>query len=410
MAVDSNQQNPLHPQQSVLEDTPPAADAAVETRPEGQSVESRPRHRISSPIGSQLSLRVKLARGWLRTHRKGTSAALTFLVLLAIALPILLTRLLGSPPHVTVYSVHLQTLTSYVGGGGLTYPVKSLDIAYPVSAQVIAVNVQIGQAVVPGQPLLTLDSAGLTALLQEAYDEWQTAQRYLADLINSGAPAAQVAAAQQQVDVAKSRYDALNAQLSSPSFNNGKITAPFAGIVTLINVTPGTLFRADTTLLTLQDVSKIIVRAQFPLEQRAQIQVGESVEVDPASIPDQHFTGLVTGIDPALSNAGSATFEALISVANPDQALFTGETVYVRAQGRQVLPAVPELAVINPESDSIVFVYAAGKAHLTHVVIGARDGDRFGIISGLRPGDQVILVGLATLSDDEPVIVVRTQS
>jgi RND family efflux transporter MFP subunit len=409
MALDHNPQNPVNQLHSVMEENPPATDTAVEVTPELQPAVNQPHQRTFSSIRSALLPRGQFAQRWLLTHRKIALAGMTFLVLLMIGLPVLVVRLVGSTPHVTVYTVHNQTLTSYVGGGGLAYPVQSLDIAYPVSAQVIQVNVQIGQTVQPGQPLLTLDSAGLTAQLQQAYAEWQTAQQYLNNLISSGASPAQIAAARQQAEVAKSRYDTLNAQLNSPSFNHGNVIAPFAGVVTAVNVTPGTLFKANATLLTLEDVSTIIVRAQFPLEQRAQVQPGASVEIDPASIPDQHFTGKVTAINPALSNAGSATFETWITVPNPDRALFTGETVYARVRGVQVLPTVPELAVINPESDSIVFVYAAGKAHLRHVVVGARDGDRFGIISGLQPGDKVILVGQYELSDNEPVIVTATQ-
>jgi membrane fusion protein, multidrug efflux system len=410
MAVDPNQQNTHNQQNALLEDFSPSPQITVETlsspHPEGGA---QPQ---STPLPGKgpRARSLRLTYSWLRAHRKTGYAALALLAVLVIALPVLAVQVLGGPPHVTVYSVRYQALTSYVGGGGLTYPVQSLDIAYPVSAQVIDVDVQIGEAVQPGQPLLTLDSAGLTAQLQQAYDEWQTAQSYLDTLINTHAPSTQIAAAQQQAAVAKSRYDTLKAQINSPSFNHGSIVAPFAGVVTQIAVSPGTLFRANTTLLTLQDVSTIIVRAQFPLEQRSQVQVGESVEIDPASIPNQHFSGKVTAVNPALSNSGSATFEAWITVPNPSQALFTGETVYARVHGEQVLPTVPELSVINPESDSIVFLYVNGSAHIQHVVVGARDGDLFGIISGLNDGDEVILVGQHKLSDGEPVIVSAIQN
>ncbi len=331
------------------------------------------------------------------------------LLVLAVVFAFVGLRLAKGTPHVTVYTVHAQVLSSYVGGGGLTYPLQSLNVAYPISAQVIKVDVQVGQVVQPGQPLLTLDSAGLTAQLEQAYSQWQIAQRYVDSLMSAGATSAQIAAAQQQAAIAKNRYDTLNAQINSPSFNHGNIVATFAGIVTAVNVTPGTLFRANTPLLTLQDISSVIVRAQFPLEQRAQIQLKNTAEIEPAATPGQRFTGQITAINPALSNAGSDTFEVWITVPNPNQLLFTGESVYARVHGKQQLPTVPELAVINPESDSIVFVYANGRAHVRHVVVGARDGDRLGIVSGLRPGDQVILTGQYQLSDNQPVIVSATE-
>jgi membrane fusion protein (multidrug efflux system) len=352
-------------------------------------------------------------------RRRILFAGLAVALVLIIALGLLIVHLAKTQPRVVLYTVHEQTLNSYVGGGGLTYAARTLNVAYPVSGRVMKVAVSVGQAVQAGQPLLTLDNATIAAQLEQAYVQLQTAQNYLNTLLAQPVPptangaaqhATAIAAARRVVAIAQSHYDALNAQLSSPAYNHGTVTAPFTGVVTAINVTAGTLFSANKTLLTLQDISTIVVQVQFPLAERAQVRVGASAQVDPVAAPGQQFTGTVTAIVPALSSAGSATFTAWVTVPNNGQQLFTGESVYVRVASQQQLPTVPELAVINPDADSIVFVYANGRAHVRHVVVGLRDGDRFGIISGLQPGDQVILVGQYQLSDNEPVVVVGKQS
>jgi glycosyltransferase 2 family protein len=347
-------------------------------------------------------------RDWRQLRRRGVMLPVLAALLLVVMVATLgAQRLLKTTPKVQVYTVSTQQLTSYIGGGGLTYPVRQLDIAYPISSQVIAVNVQVGQHVTAGQTLLTLDAASLFLQRDQARAQWQIAQTFATRLAQGGATATEIAAAQQQAQIAESQYDRLNALLASPSFNQGAVVAPFAGTITDLSVNPGTIFRANNTLLSLADASTVIVRAQFPLTQAAQMRTGAQVEIDPAATPGQRFTGTVLTINTQLRDKGSSSFEAWITVPNPHGALFLGESVYARVASTQAMPAVPELAVINPQSDSLVFVYSGGRAHIRHVVVGLRDGDRFGISSGLNPGDQVILVGQYQLDDDEPVRVTK---
>lgn len=347
---------------------------------------------------------------WMKTNAARVVIALALLVVVGVGAVLASGRLPGGTARVTVYTVHSDTLTSTLGGGGLTFANQSLNVSYPVSARVVNVNVQVGQSVNSGDTLLTLDNADLTFQLQQAEAAWQAAESYLNTLYATpGTSPATIAYAQQLAEAAKGRYDALNAQLNSPAYSKGNILAPFAGVVTAVNVTSGSIAAPNGTLVTLQDESAIIVKAQFPLEQRGQIQVGQDAQVDPVATSGQTLPGKVIAINPQLTNNGSGTFEVWITVQNADQQLFTGETVYARVTTQQTMLTIPELAVVNPDSDSIVFLYAQGRAHIRHVVIGARDGDRFGIVTGLQEGDQVILVGQHQLTDNQPVQVTGKQ-
>ena len=348
--------------------------------------------------------------GWMKTNAARVVIALALLIVAGVGAVLASGRLPGGTARVTVYTVHSDTLTSSLGGGGLTFANQSLNVSYPVSARVVNVNVQVGQSVNSGDTLLTLDNADLTCQLQQAEAAWQAAESYLNTLYATpGTSPATIAYAQQLAEAAKGRYDALNAQLNSPAYSKGNILAPFAGVVTAVNVTSGSIAAPNGTLVTLQDESAIIVKAQFPLEQRGQIQVGQDAQVDPVATSSQTLPGKVIAINPQLTTNGSGTFEVWITVQNADQQLFTGETVYARVTTQQTMLTIPELAVVNPDSDSIVFLYSQGRAHIRHVVIGARDGDRFGIVTGLQEGDQVILVGQHQLTDNQPVQVTGKQ-
>jgi len=312
-------------------------------------------------------------------------------------------------PRVEVYVVSNQSLTTHVNGGGLTYPAQALNIVYPVVATIEAVNVQVGQAVQPGQALLKLNSAALTSQLQQALAAYQAAQGYLANLYASGASAALIAQAQSQVTTAKGRYDALNAELNSPTYHDGAVTAPFAGIVTKVNVVPGSTVRANAPLITIQDAHSVIVRVQLPLGERTHVQVGQTAEVDPDATPGASYTGFVSLINPALTKPGSDTFEVWITVDNPGLRLLIGESVYARISVSETLPVIPERAVVHPDANAMVYIYSHGRAHARQVHVGARGQSQIGVSRGLTPGERVILLGHNHLSDNQPVRVTGVQ-
>ena len=327
------------------------------------------------------------------------------LVVIAALASLVAPGILNKTPHVHLYVVQSTALQATIAGGGLTYPVQSLDVGYPVSAVVLGVNVQVGQAVTKGQTLIRLDNSQLSVQLQQAYQQWQNAVNYLDSLYADGATSTTISSAQQQAADAKAAYDALQTLLSSPTYKNGNIVAPFSAVVTAVNVTPGTNTNAGSTLISIADLSTIIVKAQFPIEDLSLLRLNQQATVVPAATPGQTFTGTVSTLNPILTSAGADTFEVWISVPNPSKLLFGNESVFARVQTTETLPTVPELAVVNPDGESIVFLYQNGRAHLVHVTVVVHDGDQLGISTGLNPGDQVILVGQYQLHDNEAVVV-----
>lgn len=378
---------------------PPLASFGGDTQTDGMpsDIDSDTMPRMNAPRTPKYGMKPRSRRRLLLV----VGAALVVLVLGGVAAA----HFLDKTPHVTLYTVQQQKLNTYIGGGGLTNPARSVNVVYPVSAIVTDVNVQVGQSVKQGQPLIALNSDNLNAQLAQAKAQWQNAQNYVNQLYASGATPATIASAQQIAANAKANYDALNTLLNSASYSHGKILSPFDGTVTQVNVTAGTIANAGTTLVTVADLSSIIVRAQLPIQQFNLVQLGQQATVTRAAAPGQQFNGTVTTINPILTSPGISTFEVWITVPNTTRQLLGSESVYARVLTTVNLPAVPEVAVINPDGDSTVFVYSAGKAHLRHVTVAARDGDMFGISDGLQPGDQVILIGQFQLHDNQPVVV-----
>lgn len=94
--------------------------------------------------------------------------------------------------------------------------------------------------------------------------------------------------------------------------------------------------------------------------------------------------------------------------ANADGALLAGQFVRVRVSGGKAKDAylVPQLALVQAPSGRSVFVLGSGeRAEVRPVVLGETQGMDVVILSGLRPGDRVILNQLHKLRPGSPVVV-----
>jgi len=67
--------------------------------------------------------------------------------------------------------------------------------------------------------------------------------------------------------------------------------------------------------------------------------------------------------------------------------------------------SVPALAVLNTELNPVVVVVHDGHVHFQPVVLGATDGNRVQILSGLHVGQTVAVSNLQTLTDGSSVMV-----
>lgn len=140
---------------------------------------------------------------------------------------------------------------------------NSVVIAPELGGKIASVRVKAGQRVEEGATLFTLDSAKSQASVSEAQAFYKDEQRKLGEfskLLKRGAlTKTELDAQQTNVDIAKARLDAAQADL-----NDHQITAPFAGTVGLIDITRGQLVTAGEALVNLDDLSLMQLDVNVP--------------------------------------------------------------------------------------------------------------------------------------------------
>src|SRR5579884_3734304 len=277
----------VSPQEKVQEPSVPE-NASVSQ----QCAEPAIQHRNTLPLSIPRN-EPRIPSSLLRSKRARVSASLLGLLILLTGAVFSLWKFAiksALVQDVQLYQVQVQNVNQSIGGGGIIYPLQQLDVSYPETERVLSVQIKSGDQVSPNQSLLQLDLVQLNIQMKQAADAVAAAQDYLNSVSASG-NATQIAAAQQQYDIAQSRYNALQAQAASPLLHDGNLVSPMSGTVTSVNVNPGQIIAANTALLTIMDESTVIVHAKIPLANFGQIYVGQQVKVTPSSLSSLTLPG-----------------------------------------------------------------------------------------------------------------------
>ena len=237
----------------------------------------------------------------------------------------------------------------------------------------------------------------------QARSQYETAQEQLKTLQSVGEEE-QIKAAKAQMDAAEAHYNAAEAQLGY-----SEIHSPITGVITERAVWEGEMASAGTPLLVIMDVSRVVARANIPVEQASAVKVGDDATIIPADGSEQ-VPGKVTVVSPAV-DANTTTVQVWVQAVNPQERLRPGASVRVSIIAQKVPNAlvVPPAALL-PTAEGETVLMAVGSDSLAHekkIEIGIREPDKVQILSGVSAGEQVITVGGLGLEDKTKVTIVK---
>lgn len=274
---------------------------------------------------------------------------------------------------------------------------ESVALTAKVSEIIEAVHFESGQSVRAGAPLVTLRNDSQQAALvsaQAAHAEAEQLYRRQQEL------AGQQLIARSTLDSQKAIRDAAEARVRQMRADIGdrSVRAPFAGVLGIRQVSPGSLVTANTVIATLDDIDRIFVDFQVPEGALASLTEGHGVAGQVAAWPGRDFSGTITTVDTRIDPVTrAATVRA--DFDNADHALRPGMLMNLRVGGasREVL-AVPEIAVVQVGRDSFVYrVKDDESVEQTKVRAGTRIGNRVEILEGIQSGDRIVVDGTGKL-------------
>jgi multidrug efflux pump subunit AcrA (membrane-fusion protein) len=201
---------------------------------------------------------------------------------------------------------------------------------------------------------------------------------------------------------AKGKYEAAQAQLAY-----SEVRSPISGVVADRPSFAGEMANAGTALITIVDISSVIARVNIPQSQAAFVKAGQSAHI--ASTDGAvEAEGKVSVVSPAV-DPQSTTVEVWIQARNPGERLRPGGTVRAVIHAGTIPDAVvvPVPALLpSDEGGSAVYVVGADSvAHQRKAQVGVRNSEVAQLLSGAKPGEQVVVEGGVGLSDGAKVKV-----
>ena len=248
-----------------------------------------------------------------------------------------------------------------------------------------------------------VDDANLAFI--QARNQYDITRVHLESLQKLG-KAQELKSAEGQLTSARGKYLGAQAQLSF-----AEVRSPIDGVVTERPLYAGEMAAAGSPLITVMDLSQVVVRAHIDQQQAAALKIGNTAIISLPGIADDVY-GNLTLVSPAL-DPGSTTVEVWVQAANPHERIRPGGSARLTIIAETVPEAVviPSVAVLTaPDGGtSVMVVDAQNKPHQRRVKLGIRDGNDAQVTEGLQAGEHVATMGAYDLSKEDPDVLEKTK-
>jgi membrane fusion protein, multidrug efflux system len=317
------------------------------------------------------------------------------------------------PEAVTTVVATQASWATTLNAIGSVAAVNGVTVSADLPGIITEIRFTSGQAVTKGDVLVRLDTRQERAQLAAA-----EAQRELARLAldrNRGLAASGVVA-QSNLDQAQAEFSSAEARAGEirATIERKTIRAPFSGVLGIRQVNVGQYVSGGAPIVSLQALRPAYVNLTVPQQQLAQMRPGGSIEVtsDALGAPE---VGKIAAIDSVIDeNTRNARVQAIFD--NASGRLRPG--MYVEAHlgsgGASSVIVVPASAIsYAPFGDSVFIVEEMkgpdGKSYKgvrqQFVKLAGSRGDQVGVVSGLKPGEEVVTSGAFKLRPGAAVTV-----
>ncbi|UCF71610.1 MAG: efflux RND transporter periplasmic adaptor subunit [candidate division WOR-3 bacterium] len=183
-------------------------------------------------------------------------------------------------------------------------------------------------------------------------------------------------------------------------YEEGFIRSPISGNLAKIMVDVGSMVTPQTPVAVVMDYAKVNVQFNMAETNMGCVNKNDKVVVVIDAMPDQPFTGNVSEITPVVDPM-TRTLGVKASVYNAKKILRPGMTtrVTINLGEKKDVVVIPRDALL----DSHVFVVADSTTERRDVVPGLIGDKNAEIISGIKEGERVVVVGQQRLAGGEKV-------
>ena len=309
---------------------------------------------------------------------------------------------------------------------------KEAKLSFKVNGNINQLPIKVGDKVRRGQLIARIDATDYQVQVEQSKSNLLSADTQIksaeSQLINARATYQRVEKlyennsvslrdfeqAKSALETAEAGYQAAKAQAaasgkqveaSKNQVSYSRLTAPFSGIITAINVEENEFVGAGTPIAMLNAESQPEVRVGIPEVTIANVKKGQKVVIHFSTVSEQSFAGVVSEV--GYSSSGGSTYPVIIRIEKPADFIRPGMAAHVhfdfgKAKGDIEEKLYLPIAAVG-EDDNGNFVYALKKENDYYLVqkqmieIGELSKSGFELMKGLKEGDIVATSGLQSL-------------
>jgi membrane fusion protein, multidrug efflux system len=315
------------------------------------------------------------------------------------------------PEAVTTTVARQEEWPATLSAIGSVAAVRGVTVSADLSGIVEAITFDSGRPVAAGAVLVRLDTKQEEAQLAAA-----VAQRDLTKLNFDRARdlAAQGVLALSELDRSRAEHKQAEAKVGEirATIERKQIRAPFSGVLGIRQVNLGQYLAPGAPVVPLQALDPIYVDFDVPQQQVGNLRPGAAVRL---TAEGKESTGRINAVD-SIVDPATRNFQVQAKFANPDGRLRPGmfvETRVVLGASQPVL-VLPATAVSYAPYGDSVFVVGDVKGpdgktfrgvRQQFVKLGGSRGDQVAVVSGLKPGEEIVTSGVFKLRNGAAVQV-----
>ncbi len=196
----------------------------------------------------------------------------------------------------------------------------------------------------------------------------------------------------QQSSITQAEQSLKQAQLK---LDQATLKAPFDGIVTTVNIVPGSTASSATAAISMLDRSTLHVDLKLSENDVAKVQLDQPVALTIDALKDWKAAGKVSYIAPsAESSNGVVTYRVRVNFPDSDARVKVGMTanLIITTAKKDGVLLVPNTALLPKGAGHVVQMPSADGKTTTEVDVqtGLTDGTQTEITSGLKAGDKIV--------------------
>jgi membrane fusion protein, multidrug efflux system len=320
----------------------------------------------------------------------------------------------NTPVAVHVALVHQENIPRTVVALGQLEAIQEVALSSQTAGKIKSINFGNGAEVIKGEPVVQLDDALAVSQYNIAKTSFAVSQQRYQRAKKMAQYLSPETLTTMAADV-KTKQAQLNAAFVQ--VQQCKLSAPFSGQLGAFKFSEGDFVNPGDVVVRLVNTSQLQVDYSVQSDIKNQLKKGQSITVEVPQYPHKKFVATVNYISPVVdSDTRTVVVHALLenpvvklkSKKNGKRLLIPGMVVNVQ-QSLSVdksVSVVPDLAVLVDLQGHYVYVLKKGVAERVNVTLGQHIKSSMGILSGLQPGEKVVVAGQQKIDDGAPVTVV----